>query len=933
MALPFITLGRRLSGSGTRPFNQGNAATIAANGLFEGDTALQAHVKVNPVVPEALLSTTPWNLATYVGAGPFAGGYFESDEPLTAGATLPAGRQAGDLIVAVASSGLGGSANIPDGYSRLGKFAFYKYSDGTERSVSFTFPTTGQAITAARAFAFRNIEPGYPFDSILVPGFSDVTPSSTDALCVSFWDRFRPTNPPFPVSSDSKIKGDNYGAESFVSVHQNQLLQTSPDAYLEIGLVSARIPDPHRTAFDYKVGFYDGAQSVYDLTRNFTDFALRPRTNALRNAGARTATVHTIATGQWSVPVYGGGRWVVLQKGTSTQAASSADGVNWTTATLPSGNWVALAHNAYMGGSAGTWLAITAETVAASSIDGGLTWTTRTLPGSNHSNVIAYVFSDEGNLLPEFLITINVNTLGQYTRNAGASWTTFTTGGDVIRAIGSDGYDGYVWYGNAGLIKKSTAGWLADSGAPTDSTFFNGKSPVYEGGRFWTTDSQYNQLSYSPSSTIFSSVDGKTWVGIELTAYQYWNSVAADDNKVIISGESPVSAYSSDGGVTFNVVTLDVNPGGVSPQGWVYGKDADGKAVYVGLGTNLAATFQFSDGGLTTIAPVNLSTSIELAASLVVASSTTMALLPVGSSFGAQGQASASVVAELTAPAIVELTGDSTTLCTASAELSTGILLSASVQVVSTATATPPEGGAPAALEGTLACSSALTAAVTTSILLSGSLLGVVASGADLTASIRAQTSVAVLASVTADITTAIRLSANGNVVTTALCVVTTAISLLTNVKTGALVAASLTTGVALASDLVSQASTDASLSSGISLIAESIAQVDCQVNLSSQITLDGVALFEFLALANLDTQITLDSQIAIVFSVDAKLRNLQQITGSLTCTSTAIGIYREFARSGRTFYVEPSFTTFVIDLQERKITIAEQNTNYSVFA
>lgn len=83
----------------------------------------------------------------------------------------------------------------------------------------------------------------------------------------------------------------------------------------------------------------------------------------------------------------GGGVFVYVRDGTTTQAYTSPDGLAWTARTLPaSKTWATIGY-----GSNGTWIVTASDGSTARSVDGGATWTAGgALPVASDLNSLAY---------------------------------------------------------------------------------------------------------------------------------------------------------------------------------------------------------------------------------------------------------------------------------------------------------------------------------------------------------------------------------------------------------------------------------------------------------------------------------------------------------------------------------------------------------------
>jgi hypothetical protein len=85
----------------------------------------------------------------------------------------------------------------------------------------------------------------------------------------------------------------------------------------------------------------------------------------------------------WRSVSYGGGSYIAVAAGLVTAAASSTDGITWTTRTMPSAAWTASTYGN------GLFVAVSTTSSAASSTD-GITWTLRTMPANTLWYGVAY---------------------------------------------------------------------------------------------------------------------------------------------------------------------------------------------------------------------------------------------------------------------------------------------------------------------------------------------------------------------------------------------------------------------------------------------------------------------------------------------------------------------------------------------------------------
>ena len=208
-----------------------------------------------------------------------------------------------------------------------------------------------------------------------------------------------------------------------------------------------------------------------------------PNTNAAYSSDGTTWSNSSTANGNWYGLAFGAGTFVTVSQGLggtgTTNAATTTNGVTWTTRTLPSTQmWNAVA----FGNS--TFVAISnapsnvAGTAAATSAD-GITWTARTFPVSSGFPAIAFgngVFvAQSGNWLSNLI----------YTSTDGITWTPRPQANPVnpYPIDLSFGNGIFVATGSYGTLYTSLDGvnWI---NWPTASTSSNFTNAAYGGGVF-----------------------------------------------------------------------------------------------------------------------------------------------------------------------------------------------------------------------------------------------------------------------------------------------------------------------------------------------------------------------------------------------------------------------------------------------------------------
>lgn len=267
-------------------------------------------------------------------------------------------------------------------------------------------------------------------------------------------------------------------------------------------------------------------------------YAVTLTTKAAYSADGINFTAATLPDSQrWRAVAYGNGMYVAIAYGTDV-AAYSTDGINWTQTTMPSSkNWAAVAYGN------GRFVATCVDsfnTYAAYSTD-GINWTASTLAVSGEWTCIAY-----GN--GYFVIADIINT--QYSTD-GITWT---QGGSFSLSSVSP----RIAYGNGTFVVVGSADrayYSTDNGInwtqvalPVSSSYW--QKVAYGNGRFVT------MVSYG--TTTAYSTDGITWVsgGSLPSSAAWWGIAFGIDKFVVVSLGSNAAAYSTDGGATWTATTL-----------------------------------------------------------------------------------------------------------------------------------------------------------------------------------------------------------------------------------------------------------------------------------------------------------------------------------------------------------------------------------------
>lgn len=272
------------------------------------------------------------------------------------------------------------------------------------------------------------------------------------------------------------------------------------------------------------------------------------------------------------------------------QYLTSADGITWTARNFPVANaylWVARGTN--------NWVAFPSSGNTALYSSDGINWTSTTLPVSDTWSTIGYTGT-------RFVAAAFGYTTNAVWSDDGITWhaSSLPSGGYYwFRTSGGNGTVIVTTGGNS-AVAKTTDGinWTVSSTPASSTIWCNG---AYGGGS-WAIVPYSDIYANVTNATLRSTDNASTWVsGGGLPSAGVWYSVAyAKGNFVTVMlrtayyGVNPNNrgAYSSDGGVTWNAVTLPAT------QEWVgtsYAKPFT-NVVTVGLNSNVG--LYSTDGGV-----------------------------------------------------------------------------------------------------------------------------------------------------------------------------------------------------------------------------------------------------------------------------------------------------------------------------------------------
>ena len=245
------------------------------------------------------------------------------------------------------------------------------------------------------------------------------------------------------------------------------------------------------------------------------------------------------------------GNFVAVSGGSSTAAAYSTDGTSWNSATLPStGDWRCVA----AGG--GTVVALRyGSTTGAYSTDGGVNWNAcNTLPVSGNWTSIAY-----GN--GTFVAVSTTNSTVALTSTDGITW--------VQRVLPVSGNWSSVCYSNSlklfGAITNATTNGLATS---PDGISWTGRT---------LTSAAYTSVCETPiewSSGDTLTINNGSTITVNSDQARFWKTVTINDGKLLVtnsSTSSPIAfAMGRNSGATVNSIVPSSGLGTVEITGnWI----------------------------------------------------------------------------------------------------------------------------------------------------------------------------------------------------------------------------------------------------------------------------------------------------------------------------------------------------------------------------
>ncbi len=252
--------------------------------------------------------------------------------------------------------------------------------------------------------------------------------------------------------------------------------------------------------------------AVAGLAATYSNSPGATTTQAATSADGLTWTLRTLpVSANWSAIAWNGIVFCAIAYN-STIAATSPDGITWTQRTLPaSANWFSIAWNGV------TFVALSRSSVAATSAD-GITWIQQVALASNDGGLIA----SNG----DFYAVNDGNTSGKSVNN-GAGWLTGTLpSSEFWRGIAANN-DASVIVAVSALAASSRGAISADglTWTPVTTPAALWRTVVHNGFEFCTISGGYSGVSAVTSNVAATSVNGVSWTARTLPASASWSAM------------------------------------------------------------------------------------------------------------------------------------------------------------------------------------------------------------------------------------------------------------------------------------------------------------------------------------------------------------------------------------------------------------------------
>jgi hypothetical protein len=314
----------------------------------------------------------------------------------------------------------------------------------------------------------------------------------------------------------------------FADQPQATVIYTVPED-TQTSISSIALINSGATQAEYNLGIVKAenvSSSVGVMTRNVYIIAGTPSTVAAYSAdGITWTTVSMPLSSGWRSIASGNEKFVAVATNSSATAYST-NGITWTASTLPGSSSAFWSSVTYGGGK---FVAVANASAAAYSTD-GITWTASTMPSSPQWQSVTH---GDG----KFVAVSNFYAAAAYSTD-GITWTASTLPSNPQWQSVTYGDGKFVAVANASAVAYSTDGitWTAST-MPSDS---NWKSVTYG-------DSKFVALGYN-SSTVAYSTNGITWTASTLPSSQRWGGIAYGEGQfVAVATYSDFYAYSANG--------------------------------------------------------------------------------------------------------------------------------------------------------------------------------------------------------------------------------------------------------------------------------------------------------------------------------------------------------------------------------------------------
>jgi len=283
----------------------------------------------------------------------------------------------------------------------------------------------------------------------------------------------------------------------------------------------------------------------------------------------------TLAQGStWNGMAYGNGYWIAVA-GTSSTAAGSSDGSNWTSISMPSSqNWFGIAYGN------GYWVTVSTSSsnVAAVSKSNGQGWITTTLPSSANWQYVAY---GKGTFVALTSGQVGNTNAAAYSTDFGATWSATTMPASTNWISLTYGFG--VFVAIAGGVGSTTAAWSLDGITWNASTLpaNNWQSVTFGNNQFIAV-----AVANGGTTTAYS-LDGLSWTASNLVVSAnlvvYGNGIF-----LALPSSGSANAYTSEGAGQWRSQTVGNNQYGAVCFGY---QASTNLGIFVTLGGTGTGTY------------------------------------------------------------------------------------------------------------------------------------------------------------------------------------------------------------------------------------------------------------------------------------------------------------------------------------------------------